>query len=113
MLLDDLVKGALITIVSVLHIRNIKWRCIQFLSPFKNVLERNINEFGILIHKSFDQPGASDPINLRTFSCNPFHSGKYTIEQLACHFRQRQASRISRRTMNEIVIDAPGLLRRN
>src|SRR3712207_5378877 len=74
MLLQDVVKGALILIMCVFNIRNIKWNGACFFGLWYYLIKRNIHYFSIRIYGALDEPGAGYPVNFRAFTGDPLHA---------------------------------------
>src|SRR5437773_1070274 len=71
--LNKIIKGAFVFVMSEFNIRYIKRNPTQLLRPFQNVGKRNKKEFSLRINKPLYKPGTGNAVDLRTFSCDPFH----------------------------------------
>jgi hypothetical protein len=59
----------------------------------------NIDEFSILIDKPFNQPGASNPVDLWAFARNPFHN-KITFDR-----------KVGTNCKNDLILPSPGFIK--
>ena len=47
------------------------------IGKLNDFISRRVNELSSFIDKSFDQPGAGNPVNLRAFTGDPFHVAEF------------------------------------
>src|SRR4051812_37755480 len=72
--LEERIKAAKFGVVRQLNAWNVIGNCIGFFRNPDDILFWDIEKFGILVDEALNQPRASDSIDLRAFTSNPFHA---------------------------------------
>src|ERR1700754_560185 len=69
---NKIVKSAFVIVMCKLDAGDVKRNRVQRFGLWGYFIEGNINDLGIFINESLDQPGAGDPVDLWSFSGYPF-----------------------------------------
>src|SRR5438477_5670706 len=55
------------------------WNGARFARDALHIVRRNEQKLRVLVDETLDEPGARDPVDLRSFSSNPFHCSSLKI----------------------------------
>src|SRR5579859_6792730 len=76
MFLQNIVEGTVVPIMRILYSGIVKRDGLLFQGHLQDFVVRDIQEFSRFINEPPDQPGTGYAIDLRFFSCYPFHAIK-------------------------------------
>jgi hypothetical protein len=76
----NIIERAIFTFMSIFGAGNVIWNCSQPSGLLEDLFLGHKNEFSLFINEVFNQPGASDSINLRPFSSYPSHKYLYAFD---------------------------------
>src|SRR5688500_7406091 len=82
MLSNDIVERTFIAIMGELHSRKVKRNGIDLIRLLYNLIEWNVDEFGVFVHEALYQPRTCDPVYFRTFTGDPFHRSRQVTTEI-------------------------------
>src|SRR5262245_10085579 len=69
---NDGIEGTLVANVAKLHVLDVVGRSVDVFGDLADIIWRNVDEFGVRIDETADQPRTRDAIDLRMFARDPF-----------------------------------------